>query len=142
MTYKGYNILLISLDNENGALRRKELNYPYTWIKGLYGGDFKNPLVKEVDKRIYLGYNAIKRSKKWLGFVGNMASHLKVLEHIVKNKLNNTITLEDDSILIHPLPNPKTLPDDSPVLFSGQLRHPKSWGKDAEWVETQQKKSC
>ena len=41
---------------------------------------------------------AIMYSEKIMGRVGCLLSHMKCLKHIVTNKLNNTIILEDDAI--------------------------------------------
>ena len=38
-------------------------------------------------------------TEKVIGRVGCLLSHLKALEHIVENKLNDTIIFEDDAYL-------------------------------------------
>tara|TARA_R110000787_G_scaffold55854_5_gene128681 strand:- start:1650 stop:2426 length:777 start_codon:yes stop_codon:yes gene_type:complete len=126
MKLQGYNLLLISLNNESGEKRRSVLNYPYFWIKGLKGTD-NNRIVNFVKSKFYSRYNQDKKGKGYLGAVGVFSSHIKAMEHIVKNNLKNTIILEDDSILKGKLPNPLKLPQDSLTLFSGRIQPPKSW---------------
>lgn len=121
-------ILVISMDNEKGQKRRDFLNYDYTKIKGIDGSDNTNPYVNEVKKKMRLRYNA--KQKTIDGFSGNIASHLKAMDYIVKNKLNNVILNEDDSLQKRDIP--KNLPNEI-TLLSGQISHPKSWDKDKEW---------
>jgi hypothetical protein len=121
-------ILVISMDNEKGQKRRSFLNYDYTRIKGVDGSDNKNPYVNEVKKKMKLRYNANQKTID--GFAGNVASHLKAMDYIVKNKMNNVILNEDDSLQKKDIP--KNLPNEI-TLLSGQISHPKSWEKDKEW---------
>ena len=123
---QGYNLLLISLNNETGAARRSVLNYNYNLIKGLKGSD-NNRIVNFVKSKFYSRYNQDKKGKGYLGAVGVFSSHISALNHIVKNNLKNTIILEDDSILKGKLPSPLKLPKDSLTLFSGRIGPPKSW---------------
>ena len=128
-----YHFLVISMDNENGKKRRSVLNYDYTWIEGLSGRDLDNPIVQDVHKKMFLRYNVDKHSNKFNGYVGNFSSHIKTLQYIVKEKLNNCVLLEDDSILTKEnLPDPTTLPQDGMTLFSGRLQKP-TWKNLKEW---------
>ena len=128
---KKYKLLVISMDNENGKERRKVLNYPYTFMKGLKGNNLKNPIVRNVNQKFFSRYNQDRKSSKFNGFVGNFSSHVKCYHYIIKHNLKNTVILEDDSILSSKLPDPSKLPNDSLTLFSGRIQPPKSW-KDSE----------
>ena len=122
---KGYNLLVISMDNEKGKQRRSKLNYPFIWVKGLKGSDKSNPIVKEVTNKFLVRYNQDKNSQKVQGYIGNFSSHIKVLKHIVNNNLKNSVILEDDSQLEF-LPPIAKLPKDAITQFSGRLQ-PKRW---------------
>lgn len=124
-------ILLISLLNENGKKRRSYLNYEYQLIEGCFGDDLEDKWVKEVSEKIKLKYNAKQSTIN--GFTGNFASHLKALDYIVENKLNEVIILEDDSIQTNPIPWDKLRGLEECCLLSGQISHPSSWSKDREW---------
>jgi GR25 family glycosyltransferase involved in LPS biosynthesis len=50
-------------------------------------------------------------------------SHYHLLKHIVKNKLNNCLILEDDAQLVRHLPNPADLPTDALIYFGGFFHH-------------------
>ena len=89
MKTQGYNLLLISLDNETGAARRSVLNYNYNLIKALKGTD-NNRIVNFVKSKFYSRYNQDKKGKGYLGAVGVFSSHIRAMEHIVKNNLKIT----------------------------------------------------
>ena len=127
-------LLVISMMNENGKKRRSYLNYDYKLIEGSIGNNLNDKWVKEVSKKIKLKYNAKQSTID--GFTGNFASHLKALDYIIKNKLNDVIILEDDSIQTNPITKKvkKELKSLNEVaLLSGQINHPSSWNKDIGW---------
>ena len=121
-------ILVISMENENGEKRRSYLNYDYHRIIGCNGSDDEDPFVKEAKEKIKLRYNASQ--ERIDGYSGNVASHLKALDYIIKNKLDKVIVNEDDSL--QKLPIPENLPDEI-CLLSGQVQEPTNWSKSAKW---------
>lgn len=142
-TYKNGNskikLFVMSVDNEKGQLRRNFLNYKYKWIKAIYMNDNSNPILKKVRSKVYIRYNMSKKSKKFKGATGNIATHIKILNMIVDQNLSNVLILEDDSIQNTKLPKVSELPKDAATLFSGQIRHPFSWAKDEEWRKNEVK---
>jgi GR25 family glycosyltransferase involved in LPS biosynthesis len=52
-------------------------------------------------------------------------SHTKLWKHIVENKLNNVIILEDDAFLVNDIPDPKDLPKDGFTYLGGFTSHVK-----------------
>lgn len=137
---KKYKLLVISVNNEKGELRRKFLNYKYKWIKAIYLDDKNNKILKYVRSKVVTRYNTNKNGRKFKGATANISSHLKILNMIVDENLSNVIVLEDDSIQNTKLPKISELPTDSATLFSGQIRHPFSWEEEPAWIKTDLKK--
>tara|TARA_R110002074_G_scaffold63227_9_gene151872 strand:- start:204 stop:890 length:687 start_codon:yes stop_codon:yes gene_type:complete len=121
-------ILVISMENENGAKRRNYLNYDYERIIGCEGNSDEDPYVKHVKEKMKLRYNTLEKTIN--GFSGNFASHLKTLEYIVEKQYDEVIICDDDSILTNPIPT--DLPNEV-CLLSGQICHPNNWNKDRKW---------
>ena len=69
-----------------------------------------------------------KKSKKFKGATGNIATHIKILNMIVDQNLSNVLILEDDSIQNTKLPKVSELPkrwqhyfqDNLPSIFMGK----------------------
>tara|TARA_Y100000768_G_C23912783_1_gene650803 strand:- start:216 stop:965 length:750 start_codon:yes stop_codon:yes gene_type:complete len=117
-------ILVLSMDTEKGRDRRSILNYPFTWVKSV---DASNEIR---DKFKFLPNTGDELRKI---FPNGFASHLNMLQYIVKNKLNKVIVNEDDAILEGDLSVLKDVKEIT--LLGGTLRHPTSWAKDKEWRE-------
>jgi len=56
-----------------------------------------------------ISYHNIAKTPQHLAKTGCFLSHLKLLKHIWENKINNVIVVEDDALLVNPLP--EDLPD-------------------------------
>lgn len=131
-------IFVISLDNEEGEQRRSLLNYNYEWFKADTFTDAPD-WIKEKFKCMYNCKEDLKKSK-----IGCLSSHLKVIKHIIDNKLNDIIVCEDDAILKNPYVAEganlmiETLKCEigSPILLTGVIHHPTSWAKDKEWKKS------
>ena len=80
----------------------------------------KEEVSDEVDKKMISYYNYPKSSH--LGRCGCFESHIKLLEHIVKNKLNDVLICEDDARQVGDIPT--TYPTDS-LLYVGGFFHKK-----------------
>ena len=51
-----------------------------------------------------VSYHNIRRTPQHLGKVGCFLSHMKLLKHIVDNKINKAIVVEDDALQVNQLP--------------------------------------
>jgi GR25 family glycosyltransferase involved in LPS biosynthesis len=116
--------LVISINNEIGKKRRLKLNYEFIHIEGI----IDCPLWIKNNFRFY--HNENINSKKTIGKINCFASHIKALEYIVDNKLNDVVILEDDAILDG---NIIDLPNDGACLLGATLRHPTNWNKDNDF---------
>jgi len=114
-------IIVLSMDTEIGEKRRNKLNYDYEWFKSVSG--------EEIIDRFNFRYNTSEDKKKRIMSVFN--SHLKILQKIVDEKLNDVVVCEDDSIKLnddHQLSKINEI-----CLFGGVLRHPSNWKEDTKW---------
>ncbi len=116
--------LLISINSEIGLNRRKKINYEYIHIEGT------TECPKWIKDNFKLYHNEDINSFKVKGKMGCFASHIKALEYVVNNKLNDVVILEDDAILDG---NIIDLPTDGACLLGGTLRHPTNWTKDSKF---------
>ena len=81
------------------------------------GADLKddNPVLSKM-----ISYHNIS-AKQHRAKCGCFISHINLLQHIINNKLNNVLVLEDDAEMVNPLPDP--LPEEFTYLggfFSGK----------------------
>jgi len=113
--------LVISIDNEIGLDRRKKLNYNFIHLKG------ETEAPKWVRDKFKLYHNEDVNSKKVKGRMACFSSHIKALEYIVNNKINDIVILEDDAFLEGEIID---LPNNSACLLGGTLRHPIKWSMD------------
>lgn len=146
--------LVISMPIE-GDERRKALQYPCEFIDAMKYLD----VPQWIKEKFKLRYNEHKKGEdgkpmkpcydpitnEWISLpdiskaksrMGCFGAHMRALEHIINNKINDVVILEDDAQidldkLPHPLPT--DFPQDAPCLLGAAFRHPKSWAKDKEW---------
>lgn len=129
--YKNYknknniNKLVISVDNEIGKKRRKKLNYKFIHLKAITNA----PDYIKNNFKFYHTENI--NSKKSKGRMACFASHIKALEYIVNNKLNNIVVLEDDAFLDGNIIG--KLPQDGATLLAGIIRDPNKWSNDVNF---------
>ena len=116
------NKLVISINNDLGKKRRKKLNYKFKHIEGVT----ESP--KWIVDNFKLYHTEDINSRKTRGKMGCFSSHVKTLQYIVDNKLNNTVILEDDAFLDGNIIG--KFPNDGACLLGGTLRHPNNWTLD------------
>jgi len=75
----------------------------------------RDEVPEEIDKKMVSMYNFPRQSH--LARCGAFCSHMSLLQHIVKNELNNTLILEDDAIQVGELPT--EYPDDTITYLGG-----------------------
>lgn len=117
-----YFLLLLSMDNEVGDLRRQKLNWTPQDRIVAQSGD----AAPEAFKRRFRFMHTAKESTR-RGIVGCAWSHILALRKIVEEDLENVVVLEDDAHLVGPLPPLHALPKDAAVHFGGSMRTPGSW---------------
>jgi GR25 family glycosyltransferase involved in LPS biosynthesis len=84
--------------------------------------DYKDlPLHHDVFRRMISYYNLSESEHR--AKCACFLSHYNLLKHIVENKINNCLILEDDAQLVRHLPNPADLPRDSLIYFGGFFHH-------------------
>ena len=79
----------------------------------------KDDVPLAIDNKMISRYNFPRESH--LGRCGCFLSHTKLLEHIVDNRLDNVLILEDDAIKINEIP--VDYPKDSIVYVGGFIHH-------------------
>ena len=79
----------------------------------------KDDVPLAIDNKMISRYNFPRESH--LGRCGCFLSHTKLLEHIVDNRLDNVLILEDDAIKINEIPI--DYPKDSIVYVGGFIHH-------------------
>ena len=119
------NKIVISVNPD----RLKYLNYDYTLIQG--ETDASSFVLENMKRR----HNESTETRWYKGKCGCFTSHIKVLEYIVENQLNNVVILEDDAIY-DPPPKIADLPQDEPTLLAGILHHPKRWSENRWWKKS------
>jgi len=75
----------------------------------------------EVDKKMLSYYNLSRKAH--LGKCGCFESHIKLYEHIIKNKLNDVLIVEDDAVECGDLP--ADYPKDSLIYVGGFFHNKK-----------------
>jgi len=100
----GFNKFVISL--KDGERRHKWENTDYKIFDAVNGKELSYDC--ESCKKM-ISYHNIRNTPQHLSKTGCFLSHLKLLKHIVQNKLNKVIVVEDDALQVNPLP--EDLPD-------------------------------
>ncbi|TDQ58070.1 glycosyl transferase family 25 [Mesocricetibacter intestinalis] len=97
-------IFIISLKDsprrETIALRMQGLNIPFQFFDAVNGGELSEEQLNNVDYHFYPQRYAARHPLR-RGEIGCALSHIGVYEHIVQNKINEAIILEDDAIVSH-----------------------------------------
>lgn len=75
-----------------------------------------------------VSYHNVRRTPQHLGKVGCFLSHMNLLNHIVENKINNVIIVEDDALLVNSIP--ENLPDDCLTYLGGFIANKKITSKE------------
>jgi len=115
-------IIVISTFDERGNKRRSNINYEYIlWIA------FTEPL-KLIQDKWRNRHNENTKSNQYNAKLSCFTSHYKLLKHIVKNKIDDVIICEDDSIY----KNIEVVKTDGITLLNGKLHHPTNYSKDEE----------
>ena len=112
-------IFVLSMDTEIGQKRRNLLNYDYEWIRSV-------DCPENLKSKFKLMYNISDQKKK--NIQNCFASHLHVMETIIKRKIDNCVVCEDDAFLVNDVPEL-----DQICLLSGRLHHPKNWKDYRDW---------
>tara|TARA_R110000787_G_scaffold116965_2_gene227395 strand:+ start:55 stop:717 length:663 start_codon:yes stop_codon:yes gene_type:complete len=122
-------IILLSLDNQVGKIRRDKINYDYELY---YGVSNTNDLPPEYKDRIHIPYNVVDRDKIMKQRGCCMYGHLNILKRIVNDKLHNVIICEDDAIMKDniDLNDLEKLNLNEAVLLNAKLHHPTAYTKD------------
>jgi len=109
------NIFIINLDKSEDRLKNYE-NIKYNRWRAVDGKelDSNHSIFKEMNNNY-----GPKNYNSYLGTCGCFLSHITLWEHIVKNKLNNILILEDDADIIDELPNIDELPEDGITYLGG-----------------------
>jgi len=81
----------------------------------------RDEVTQEVDKKMISYYNYPKKSH--LGRCGCFMSHISLLEHVVANKLDDVLIVEDDAVQVGDLP--MDYPTDSLIYVGGFLHNKK-----------------
>jgi len=88
----------------------------------------RDDITEEIDKRMVSMWNLPK--KEHLNKCGCFMSHYRLYEHIVKNKLNDVLILEDDAMIVGDLPN--VYPRDCITYLGGYIHGCKADPKNKE----------
>jgi hypothetical protein len=81
----------------------------------------RDEISEEVDKKMLSYYNLSRKAH--LGKCGCFESHIKLYEHIIKNKLNDVLIVEDDAVECGDLP--ADYPKDSLIYVGGFFHNKK-----------------
>jgi len=113
------HIFVINLDSATDRWAHYQDDERYTRWSATSIDDI--PLDHEIWKKMISMWNIDPRehSAKCACYL----SHTNLWKHIVSNKLNNVIILEDDAFLVNDIPDPKDLPTDGPVYLGGFTSH-------------------
>ena len=101
----GYNKFVISLKDSERLPQWKNTEYKY--FEGVNGKETLSYDCESCDKMV--SYHNIRLTPQHLAKTGCFLSHMKLLKHIVDNKLNKVIVVEDDALQVNQLP--ESLPD-------------------------------
>ena len=115
---KPMNVFVINLDKAEDRWARYEgkgyTRWRATQIDDLPDNDWRYEKMSS-----YWNLNPLEHKAKTCCFI----SHLSLLEHIVKNKLENVLILEDDAVLVNELPDISELPTDGFTYLGGFTSH-------------------
>ena len=118
-------IIVISMNNEIGHKRRSKILYNYDYV--INGDTYENvPETIKTKMKTYWNCSEKKRRNRICVF----HTHLKTLQFIIDNNINNVIVCEDDVFKMHKF---DTLPEDI-CLLSGILAEPRRWKDNKKWV--------
>jgi GR25 family glycosyltransferase involved in LPS biosynthesis len=108
------NKFVINLDRSTDRLQHYDNSYQ-RW-KGVDGKELSDddPIIN----KMFSPYN-LKNKNQHLGKCGCLLSHKNLWEHIINNKLNNVLIVEDDAEQISELPDINDLPKDGITYFGG-----------------------
>tara|TARA_R100001086_G_scaffold243116_1_gene171604 strand:+ start:2018 stop:2752 length:735 start_codon:yes stop_codon:yes gene_type:complete len=118
--------IVISISPE----RLQSLDYDYILIKGCK--------YEEVPE--YIQDNFLLKPNERLdnakGKIGCFGAHMKVLEYIKENKIDDVAVLEDDAhIDREQFPPEFNFPQDGACLLNGVFHHPTNWSKDKKFIK-------
>lgn len=121
-----YEFVVISMDTECGRRRRAKIDFPYRRVIGVRG----DAAPAEFRDRFTFMYNTSPARAS--ACVGCTYSHRLALQLIIDLNLRDVVVLEDDAMLVRPLPNLATMPRDCAVFFGGALRTPGAWARQSK----------
>lgn len=102
MQHKIPPIFIISLKNsprrEFIAKRLSDLNLDFEFFDAVYGKDLSEEQLNQVDREFSMTRFATRKPLT-LGEIGCAMSHINLYHHIVNNKIEKAIILEDDAIV-------------------------------------------
>jgi len=110
------NKFYINLDSDVDR-REKFLNTDYVRWRATP----REEVSDELDKKMISCHNFPRQAH--LGRCGCFQSHISLLQHIVKHKLNDVLIVEDDAVLINDLPT--DYPQSSITYVGGFIHHQK-----------------
>ena len=117
------NKFFISMENSERLPKWKDSEYTH-W-RAVNGKELDYDC-EECNKMI--SYHNVRRTPQHLGKVGCFLSHMNLLKHIVENKINKVIIVEDDALLVNPIP--ETLPEDCLTYLGGFIANKKITSKE------------
>ena len=122
----GIKIFYINLDTATERRNKfKDKNFTRWRATG------KDEVPENINNKIISMYNFGKEAH--LARCGCWVSHTKLLEHIVKNKLDNVLILEDDAIQVNELP--KEYPTDGIIYVGGFIYNKKMMNSKSPKIE-------
>ena len=124
------NKFFISLENSERLSKWKDSEYTHWRAVDGVNLQYDSPECKKM-----ISYHNISKTPQHLKKTACFLSHLNLMKHIVENKINNVIVVEDDAVLVNPLP--EDLPDTFTYL-GGFIRNKKITSK--EKIEIDHKK--
>lgn len=116
------NIFVISTDDERGRLRRQSINFPHTiWTASTTPIDL-------IKNRWRNRSNEDTTADKYNAKLSCFTSHYLLLNHIVKNKIDNVVVCEDDVQAT----NIPLYPSQDITILNGRFQHPTSYAKNKD----------
>ena len=88
---KDYKIFVISVDRER---QKKYTDARYTVFNGIEGKDLD---IDWINENYHFYHNAFETTRR--NIAGCSQSHIKCMEYIRDNKINNAIIIEDDALI-------------------------------------------
>lgn len=123
-------IFVINLDKDKKRWKKYERNKRYKRFSATLGSKLSKN--NKYLKKIIMMWNVSDKQKR--NVVGCLLSHLRVMKHIIKERLNNVLVIEDDALVdfkkLDKL-NLNKIPKDKMIYFGGIIRsltlNDKSW---------------